>query len=309
VGNGASGRTGGIVLEGTATGIRPHAENCVPSLAALVDELGIDCDLNLPGCWEIEHQAGNSGSMLPWTDEGSPIGIARTVKGGDVEPRALLFGLAHAAQNSGAVIREYTAVRSIHLSVPAVELDQGVIAASRIVMAVNAWASALLPGLSRIHSALTYACATEPLPDHVLFQLGLAERIPFYTMDRPYLWGRVARDGEIVFGTGLKYGTPRELEEASIGSDDSRSILQRLAARVRRLNPALANVRIASSWAGPIAFIDSALPIVGAYPANPAILVAAAYAGHGVAFSVHAGALLADAILHNAPLPDWGALD
>jgi gamma-glutamylputrescine oxidase len=308
LGDGASGRTGGIVLEGTATGIRPGAEDCVPSLARLVDELGIDCDLKLTGCWEIEHQAGSSGSMLPWTDEGSPIHIARTVAGGDVEPRALLFGLADAAQRSGAVIKEYTAVRNIRLNVPAVEIDEGVIAAGRIIVAVNAWASALLPSLSRIHSALTYACATAPLSDQVLLQLGLGERIPFYTADRPYLWGRVARNGEIVFGAGLKYGTPRELEEASIGSDDSRSILQRLAARVRLLHPALANVRIASGWAGPIAFTDSALPIVGAYPAHPAILVAAAYAGHGVAFGVHAGALLADAVLHKAALPRWGAL-
>src|SRR5690242_6565582 len=59
VGDGASGRTGGIVLEGTATGIRPGAEDCVPSLARLVDGLDIDCDLHLPGCWEIEHQRGN----------------------------------------------------------------------------------------------------------------------------------------------------------------------------------------------------------------------------------------------------------
>jgi gamma-glutamylputrescine oxidase len=306
LGEGASGRTGGIVLEGTAIGIRPGAANCVPSLARLVKELGIDCDLNLPGCWEIEHQTGSSGSVLPWTDAGSPIGIARTVVGGDVEPRALLFGLADAAQRSGAVIKQYTAVRRIRSNVLAVEIDQGVVAASRIVMAVNAWAPALLPGLSRIHSALTYACATEPLSDRVLFQLGLGERIPFYTADRPYLWGRVAPHGEVVFGAGLKYGTPRELQDASIGSNDS--ILAGLAARVRLLNPALANVRIASRWAGPIAFTDSALPIVGSYPANPAILVAGAYAGHGVAFSVHAGALLAEAILHNAALPEWGAL-
>src|SRR5690242_5562164 len=39
IGDGASGRTGGIVLEGTAAGIRKGADNCVPGLAALVREL------------------------------------------------------------------------------------------------------------------------------------------------------------------------------------------------------------------------------------------------------------------------------
>src|SRR5438105_165926 len=45
LGDGASGRTGGIVLEGTAAGIMEGVEDCVTSLARLVDELGIACDL------------------------------------------------------------------------------------------------------------------------------------------------------------------------------------------------------------------------------------------------------------------------
>jgi glycine/D-amino acid oxidase-like deaminating enzyme len=308
IGDGASGRTGGIVLEGTATGVRPGAEDCVPSLARLVAELGIDCDLHLPGCWEIEHQPGTGGAALPWSDEGQPIRIARTVTGGSVEPRALLFGLADAAQQCGAAIREHSAVREIRIDTPAVEVDDGVTVAAHIVVALNAWASALLPGLPRIHSALTYACATEPLPDHVLRELGLGEQIPFYTADRPYLWGRVAPRGEIVFGAGLQYGAPRELEEARVDDRGSQAILRGLTRRVRQLNPALARVQIRSEWAGPIAFTDGAVPVIGAYPPNPAILVAAAYAGHGVAFGVQAGALIAGTILHSRALPEWGAI-
>jgi glycine/D-amino acid oxidase-like deaminating enzyme len=307
VGDGASGRTGGIVLEGTATGIRPGAEDCVPSLARLVSDLGIECDLHLPGCWEIEHGSGSS--QLPWRDDGVPIRIARTVAGGSVEPRALLFGLAKAAERRGAIIREHTAVRRIRLQGPAIEIDGAAIAAAHIIVAVNAWASALLVGLPRMHSALTYACATEPLPPTILRELGLGERIPFYTADRPYLWGRIAPRGEIVFGAGLTYCTPLELEKVGIDSDDSQAILHALLRRVRRLNPALGSVRIVSKWTGPIAFTDQALPLIGTYPPSPAILVAAAYAGHGVAFSVHAGALLADTILQNTALPEWGAIN
>jgi gamma-glutamylputrescine oxidase len=308
VGEGASGRTGGIVLEGTAIGIRPGAEDCVPSLARLVEELGIECNLHLPGCWEIEHQPGSSDSALPWTDDGKPIRIARTVAGGSVEPRALLFGLTGAAQHAGAMLREHSPVRRIQLDGPAVEIGNHTIVADHVVVAVNAWSSALLAGLPRIHSALTYACATEPLADNILRELGLGERIPFYTADRPYLWGRVASRGEIVFGAGLRHGAPRELEQMAIEDSDSQAVLQTLVRRVRRLNPALARVRIESRWAGPIAFTDTVLPLIGTHPANPAILLAGAYAGHGVAFSVHAGALIAAKILHNAALPDWGAL-
>ncbi len=309
VGEGASGRTGGIVLEGIATGIREGADNCVPSLASLIAEIGIECDLHLPGCWEIEHQPGSAASALPWHDEGEPIRVARTVAGGSVEPRALLFGLANAARQSGAVIREHTAVRRIAVRGPALELDDGLVAAAHVVVAVNAWTPALLSGLPRIHSALTYACATEPLDDRILRELGLGERIPFYTADRPYLWGRVAANREIVFGAGLKFGSPRKLEETEIGDGDSQAILAGLERRVRRLNPALARVRIPSRWAGPIAFTDDAVPLLGSHPSNSAILVAGAYAGHGVAFSVHAGALVARAITQNTALPEWGAIE
>lgn len=308
LGDGASGRTGGIVLEGTATGVRPGADSCVPSLACLVEEFGIDCELHLPGCWEIEHQPGAASSALPWNDDGSPIRIASTVTGGSIEPRALLFGLADAAQRSGATIREHSPVRRIRQRGPAVEIDDGMVAAAHVVVAVNAWTAALLPSLPRIHSALTFACATEPLSDRVLYEVGLGERVPFYTADRPYLWGRVAPHGEIVFGAGLRYATPGELEQARIGNDDFQMIVQTLADRVRRLNPALAHARIRPKWAGPIAFTEEALPLIGVYPPNPAILVAGAYAGHGVAFGVHAGSLMARWILHRTALPEWGAL-
>jgi gamma-glutamylputrescine oxidase len=308
VGGGASGRTGGIVLEGTATGVRDGVSDCVPSLARLVNELGIECDLHLPGCWEIEHQQGSGSSALPWSDEGTPIRIARTVAGGSVEPCALLFGLADAARRSGAVIREHTPVREILQQHTAVRIDEDVIEAAHIVVAANAWVPALLPRLPLIHSALTYACATEPLADDILHELGLGKRIPFYTVDRPYLWGRVAPHGEVVFGAGLTYEAPSELERREIESDAARGILQGLVGRVRQLNPAMNRVRIARQWGGPIAFTDTAIPLIGAYPSNSAILIAGAYAGHGVALSVHAGALLARAILKNGALPEWGAI-
>jgi glycine/D-amino acid oxidase-like deaminating enzyme len=38
IGDGASGRTGGLVLEGTAAGILDQVDACVPGLKRLVDE-------------------------------------------------------------------------------------------------------------------------------------------------------------------------------------------------------------------------------------------------------------------------------
>jgi gamma-glutamylputrescine oxidase len=309
LGDGASGRTGGIVLEGTAAGIMEGVEDCVTSLARLVDELGIACDLRLPGCWEIEHRRGAGSDALPWSDGDSSIHVARTVEGGCVDPASLLTGIAEAAVGAGASIYENTQVRHVVLDPrPMLEVDERMIRASNVIIAINAWTAALLPRLPRIHSALTYACATEPLGEMTLGEIGLGARMPFYTADTPYLWGRVVADGSLIFGAGLTYEAANSLERFAIDAHDSRATLTRLEKRVAGLHPALAEVRIIAGWAGPIAFTEDGFPLLGREPEAPAVLVAGAYAGHGVALSVQAGALMAGAIIDNAPLPKWGTL-
>ncbi len=309
VGDGASGRTGGIVLEGTAAGPMEDADSCVPELKRLVDEEQIECELLLPGCWEIEHRDDSGVRMLPWSDEGRPVCVARTVTGGVVQPAALVRGIAVAAIRAGAAIRENAAVRRIAIEPGlAIELDGETIYPSRIIVAMNAWMGAMLSGIRRLGSALTFACATEPLPQSVHDAIGLGERFPFYTTDLPYLWGRTIGDGRIVFGSGLVYGNPSQLEAIDVKVDRSREALERIKSRVRALHPTMRDVTFSAEWAGPIAFTADAVPNLGPHPDQPRVLVAGAYAGHGVAFSVHAGKLMAEAIAQGRKLPDWGGI-
>lgn len=311
VGDGASGRTGGIVLEGTAVGVLERANACVPTLDHLVHELQIDCDLRLAGCWEIEHKRGHArdSSALPWSDGGAPIRIKRIVAGGTVEPRALLRGLTEAAIGAGAAICEHSPVRRLRLDPgPALELDDRVVRPRYVIVAINAWTAALIPKLPRIHSALTFACATEPLGDDSLAEIGLGARIPFYTADTPYLWGRVTTDNRVVFGAALAYAAPHELERYDITANSGAQVLARLQERVRGLHPALGKITIPWHWAGPIAFTEDAIPILARHLDCPDVFVAGAYAGHGVALSVYAGALMARALCDNVTLPAWGGL-
>lgn len=310
IGDGASGRTGGIVLEGTAAGPMADAQTCVAELQRLVAEERIDCELLLPGCWEIEHRGGGGVRMLPWTDEGRPVCIARTVTGGVVQPAALVRGIAVAAARTGAALREQTPVRRITLKPGlAIELDGETIYPGRIVVAVNAWVTALLSNIRRLSTALTFACATEALSQSVHDAVGLGEGFPFYTADLPYLWGRTIAGGRIVFGSGLVYGHPSLLESIDVTIDDSRAALERIKSRVRALHPALREVGFSAQWAGPIAFTADAVPILGPHPDEPRVLIAGAYAGHGVAFSVHAGKLMAEAIAEARGLPNWGSVE
>jgi len=50
VGDGASGQSGGIVLEGTAAGMLAGTTRCLAGIERLVREEQIDCGLKLPGC-------------------------------------------------------------------------------------------------------------------------------------------------------------------------------------------------------------------------------------------------------------------
>jgi gamma-glutamylputrescine oxidase len=305
IGEGASGRSGGLVLEGTAVGPRKEVDSCIAELEALVTAEHIDCGLSLPGCWEIEHRASNQ--MLPWNDGDQPICVARLVPGGVVEPAALVSGIARAAMARGAVILEGRTVQRIAVDPqPSVESDGETIHPEYVVLALNAWTSALLPDAGGVESSLTFACATEPLPISTLRAIGLDQNIPFYTTDRPYLWGRTIADGRVIFGSQLMFGSPAELESMDVRTGESGAVLEALRERVRRLHPKLHEVRFSASWAGPIAFRDGLVPLLGKHPSSSRVLVSGAYAGHGVALSVRIGQLLTGAIADGHSLPSWG---
>jgi glycine/D-amino acid oxidase-like deaminating enzyme len=281
----------------------------VPGLKRLIDEEKIDCDLVLPGCWEIEHRKAAGARMLPWSDGGRPVAIAKTVSGGTVQPAALTIGIVQAAARLGAIVREQSPVTRITLG-PELTLEIGGarIKPGHVVVATNAWINATLPDTPPLHSSLTFACATDPLDTASLAAIGLSEGVPFYTSDLPYLWGRTISDGRVIFGAGLVFGKPAELEHTDVREGDSGVVLDRLQKRVRELHPALRDVRFEAAWAGPIAFAEGSIPLLGPHPANSRVLVAGGYAGHGVALSVRAGELLALAIGKNLSLPKWGSL-
>ena len=55
IGAGASGRSGGLVLEDTGAGVLPGVGDCIPALERLLVETDTDCDLELSGCFELHH--------------------------------------------------------------------------------------------------------------------------------------------------------------------------------------------------------------------------------------------------------------
>ncbi len=296
IGAGASGRTGGIVLEGTAAGPVEGLGDCIAHLEALVEELGIDCGLELGGCWELRHEPQAESERPGWTDEGGRLVVEATVPGGTLDPGALIAGLARAAIGAGACVVENTPVRSIEWGDPlTLPLGNGRLLAERVVTGLNGFTPSLLPDFDQVRSALSLALATEPLDRETLDAVGA--EAPFYTIDLPYLWGRPLPGGRLLYGGGIA-SDPAEAPEA----------VRLLETRVRGLHPALAHVRTGHRWGGPVAFRQGRLPLLSPTARSPHAIVTGAYAGHGVALALRIGQLAARAALAGEPLPSWGAL-
>ncbi len=89
IGAGASGRSGGLVLDDTSAGPLAGVEGCLAALERIVTDERIDCELALPGCWELVHDAESP----IWRDGEGTLSIGSTVPGGTVHCGKLLAGL------------------------------------------------------------------------------------------------------------------------------------------------------------------------------------------------------------------------
>lgn len=307
IGAGASGRSGGLVLEGTAIGPLPGADACLDALASLVKRHAIECDLDLRGCWIVRHVTGAAPpDVASWPDaDDSWIVRDHADAGGTLDPGKLVAGLATAALRAGVVIHEHAPVASIAPGPPArIGVAGGSVAADRVIVATNAFLPRLLPH-APIRPALTLALATAPLARDGIDAIGLGSTA-FYTSDFPYLWGRATREGRLVIGAGLAFDDGARVERVAIDRDDVRAMIERVASRIRGLHPALASVEITHAWGGPIAFREGAIPILA--EVAPGVVATGACAGHGVALSASIAEVVARWARGGEPLPAWGAV-
>ena len=329
LGDGASGRTGGMALSETAAGQLPGLGDVLAGYKRILSALRIDARLTLPGVWELGRSGPMKDSPISWSDSGE-LKVVRRVPGGTVDPAKVLAGLARAAENAGAQIVEHAEVRSLDFSNSLRlrvrhklrgRIERKEISAGQVLLATNAF-SLELTGLRAAVPKLTFALATAPLSEAQRKALGLGSRRPFYTVDLPYLWGRLLESNGAIFGAGLVppyVGTPsrfpvgdgsmknaaRDLRSYDVRRGQSADRLRWLENRVRSLHPALESVRITHRWGGPILLTEKMLPIFRRHPCSKQVLILAGYNGHGVALSVYLGKWAAEALLARRALPSW----
>jgi glycine/D-amino acid oxidase-like deaminating enzyme len=162
----------------------------------------------------------------------------------------------------------------------------------------------------RAQPKFTLALATEPLSRAQIEEVGMGYGKPFYTIDFPYLWGRLLRTGGIVFGCGLVHLNDwREFGDIDIASGEAANLIARLEVRVRGLHPALQNVKFTHRWGGPILIADGWQPAFKWHPRSQHAVVLGGYSWHGVALSVYLGRWAVEVLCGRKALPDWDSAE
>jgi len=305
VGAGASGHTGGLTLAESAVGDLPGLGDVLKGFAEILRTLAIDGDLTLPGVFELTRKKTAS-SPISWSDSGT-LRVAEEVPGGTIDPGKLVSGLARAAEQAGAQIFEHVRVANVSFDEPLrLHIAGKELRAEHLLFATNAQSLELSGLLGTTEPKFTLAMATGPLTAEALAELGLASGKPFYTIDFPYLWGRLVAGGGMIFGSGLVHANDWRARRAlDIAAGEPAALLAKLDRRVHALHPVLRTVEITHRWGGPILIGEEWKPVFRQHPRSPRALVLGGYSGHGVALSVYLGRWAAEAMLGKRELPNW----
>jgi glycine/D-amino acid oxidase-like deaminating enzyme len=305
IGAGSSGHTGGVSLAESAAGDLPGLGDVLAGYQQILRDLKVDADLTLPGAYELGRTTSLPDSPIRWQDSGE-LRAVKEVPGGTVNPGKVVTGLARAAVRAGVLLFENVAVREAVFG-EEIELhtNRGAVRAKKVLLATNAFSLELSGLQRRARASFTIAIATSELTNETLGKIGLGGRKPFYTVDLPYLWGRLLGNS-VIFGSGLVFMDDwRSLATLDIQQGEPAELFARLEKRVRALHPALRKVDFTHRWGGPICIAEQWQPVFEYHPMSRNAIVLGAYSGHGVAQSVYLGAWAAEALLGKRELPFW----
>lgn len=297
-GDGATVRSGGIVVGDTLTGPAPGFDRCEYALADWIKRGEIDCDFRWTGCLELARDPKLSERPIDWRNRGR-VRVAAEVAGGLLDPAKLLQGLCVSAERAGVRIIDGVTVRRIERSRRGTSLitTRGRLTAQKVLMAVDAasWRDTADPWLER---SITVVLQTTALDEERVAAVGLPGQ-PFYTRNLPLLWGRPMRDGSFLFGRELlpfPWGPSREeLRDLVAAAGDH------LIAQVRRLHAQLRDITVRRTWAGPIARTDAGVPALVQDRDIPDVWWAGGFGGHGLAQAFRLGSMAAECLLGGRP--------
>jgi len=208
-----------------------------------------------------------------------------------VQPAKLARGLAAFLEARGVAVFEQSPVRAIEQGV--VTTERGRIRADNVLRCTEGY-TCKLPGLGRavlpLHSMMI---ATEPLPDSIWKEIGLAGRPTFADNRRSVTYGQRTADDRLAFGTRGHYYYGSGIRDYFDPGDPAFAYTH---ATLLELFPSLSGVAITHRWGGALGVTRDWAPFIQFDP-RTGLGAVGGYAGNGVAAANLAGRTLADLVL------------
>jgi glycine/D-amino acid oxidase-like deaminating enzyme len=320
VGHGASGRNGGQVIPGlkhdpdelVARFGRERGEALVrlaggaaDRVFALIAKHRIDCAATQCGWIQPAHSAAAAQVIIArthqWAARGAPVELLPRDRlqallgtdaygagwldrrAGALQPLAYARGLARAALVHGA---------RVHTASPATRIARdgeawvattlrGEVQARQVVLATDAYSSALWPDLAVNQLLVTSVqIATDPLPESDLRAILPGGTVVSDTRELLYYF-RLDADGRFIIGG-----------RGSVREPIPERIYASLGRAAARMYPRLADARWPHRWYGRVGITRDGLPHLA--EVAPGIWTALGYGGRGVAMATTMGLVLAD---------------
>ena len=176
------------------------------------------------------------------------LGAAYTPHCAAIHPARLVRGLAQVVRDRGVKVFERTPVTQIAPGM--LRTVHGTVRAQYVIRATEGYTPAL-PGLHRaLVPVYSLMIATEPLPEPVWAQIGLAERPTFSDARHLVIYGQRTADGRLAFGGR---GAPYHLGSAvRPGFDRVPPVFAALRRTLGELFPAVADAKVTHTWGGPL---------------------------------------------------------
>ena len=223
--------------------------------------------------------------------------------GATVQPARLARSLRNAALADRIAVHERTRVTAIRAGTPTVlETPRGRVLADEVVVATNAAMTGWKPLRRHLTNFGSYVVLTEPVPK-LLDELGwtAGEAITDARMFIHYF--RTTADGRVLMGSGSgPIGHGGRLDDGRFTGDVPTAGRAELG--LRRLLPALADVRVERSWGGPIDVSADHFPFYGTLR-DARVHYGVGYSGHGVGPAWLGGQILASLALRRDD--EWSA--
>jgi glycine/D-amino acid oxidase-like deaminating enzyme len=220
------------------------------------------------------------------------VGAVFTPHCAAIHPARLVRGLARVVADSGVSVFERTRVHEIgpHFA----RTDAGRVSADVVVRATEGYTPALAGARRAIAPVYSLMVATEPLPDAVWDEIGLAGRPTFSDGRHVIVYGQRTADGRLAFGgRGAPYHFGSRVGPAH---DEEPRVFARLRQTLHDLLPQVGDARFTHAWGGPLGIARDWAASVG-LDRRTGMAWAGGYVGDGVGTSNLAGRTLADLVL------------